>query len=143
MLDEKANSVSSELLSENSEPRIQKVIKEKLQFLSGNNPMNEKIMEDKAFETLLNYTFELIKNGEVPKGMKPFSKLQISNEHIRYAYYLIHGELHSTRKVRNYYIDFLHSAFRQFSCEKSTTKTKFSKKPSNYQSDIDLMLRAR
>lgn len=114
---------------------------ELLNFMSGVNIYNVKIMEDKDFSRLLRYTHELIENEKVPNGIIKIPKINISNIMIRYTYYLIHQANHGTTHIKDVYIDFLHGVFYQFKdVQKSTTKTKFSTRPSSYKSDMKMML---
>lgn len=113
---------------------------ELLNFMSGVNIHNVKIMADKDFARLLRYTHELIEFDKVPPGIIQIPQINISNIMIRYTYYLIHRAIHGTTRIKDVYIDFLHDVFFQFmDVQKSTTKTKFSVKPNYYESDLEKM----
>lgn len=116
------------------------IAKDYLKFLSGINIHGHKIMETEQFEKLIDYTNYLIENDQLPNPIKPFSKINISNEFLRYTFYLIHRELYGTRPIKDVFIDFLHDVFSQFkNTAKSTTKTKFSIEPTHYSTDSKLI----
>lgn len=119
-------------------PQQQKNTAQKLiNFLSGYNLKNEKIMPDDNFARLSNYIAALIDNGTLPANIQPIPQTGVSSEYLRYTFYLIHKELYTTRPIRPEWIDLLHAVFVQFNnSEKETTRKKFSKKPDHYDSDI-------
>jgi len=119
-----------------------KVAKEILNYLSGRNIQQEKIMSDQDFNKMINYTFHLIETDDIPPEIKRIPQIGVSNELLRYTYYLIHKSLYGTRRIHSTWITFLHSVFGQFSNTKTeTTRTKFSKKPPMYQADMNKMSR--
>lgn len=110
---------------------------EHLKFMGGANVQQEKIMQDNDFKRMMDYTYHLIETGKLPKDIKEIPQVNISTQHIRYTYYIIHKNLYGTKGIKKEWIDFLHKVFKQFSnTEKKTTKTKFSTKPQNYDSDM-------
>lgn len=116
--------------------------KEYLKILTGNNPQGQKIMSDHDFQRLSGYVDGLIESECLPVNIKPISQIDFPNGHIRYLFYLIHKELYTTKKIKGYFIDFLHAVFEQFAkAEKRTTKTKFSVKPGSWERDIQVMNR--
>ncbi|AYL94260.1 hypothetical protein [Mucilaginibacter celer] len=107
-----------------------------LYFFSGYNFSGHKIMSADNYELLLRYVAAFLKDESVSADIKPLVQLNISNEFIRYTFYLIHKELFGTRQIRPSMIRFIHTVFSQFSgTELTTTKTKFSVKPKLYDSD--------
>jgi len=113
---------------------------ELLKFMSGVNIQNIQIMSDAEFTRMMRYTYELIEKEELPVGIIPIPHTHISTQIIRYTFYLIHKSIYGTSRIKDVWIDFLHSVFKQFeSAQKTTTKTKFSKKPSLYDSDLKKM----
>lgn len=119
-------------------PQEQKTTAHKLlYFLSGHNLKNEKIMSDNDFARLVQYVENLIDTGIVPADIKPIYTLNISNEYLRYTFYLIHKQLYSTRPIRPEWINLLHSVFSQFeNVMFETTRKKFSTAPLHYDSDL-------
>jgi len=110
---------------------------EHLKFMSGANVQQEKIMQDNDFKRMMEYSYHLIETGKLPTDIKQIPQINIPTQHIRYTYYIIHKNLYGTKGIKKEWIDFLHKVFKQFSnTEKKTTKTKFSTKPQNYDSDM-------
>jgi len=119
-----------------------KVAREMLNFLSGRNIQQEKIMSDQDFTKMINYTFHLIESDDIPPDIKKIPQVGVSNEFVRYTYYSIHKVLYGTHRIHPSWIEFLHSVFTQFSnTSPNTTRTKFSKKPPMYQADMNKMSR--
>ncbi|HEY5507978.1 MAG TPA: hypothetical protein VIK29_04835, partial [Paludibacter sp.] len=119
-------------------PQEQKTTARKLlNFLSGHNLKNEKIMSDTDFARLVQYVENLIDTGNVPADIKPIYTISISNEYLRYTFYLIHKQLYSTRPIRPEWINLLHAVFSQFeNVVFETTRKKFSTVPLHYDSDL-------
>lgn len=115
---------------------------EHLSFLSGHNRMNEKIMPDKEFKRLLEYTFYLIEKEKLPKDIISIPQIGFASNAIRYTFYKIHEYLYGTQSIKQDWINFLHEVFTQFkNTSKSTTKAKFSTKPPSYDADLNSMSR--
>lgn len=111
-----------------------------LGILSGRNLMGAEIMSKNNFDKLLIYMRHTIEYEKIPESISAIPQLGISTGFLRFTFYQIHKELYTTKSIRLYFIDFLHAVFRQFEGEnKKTTKTKFSEKPSSYDSDIERM----
>ncbi|MCR9065180.1 MAG: hypothetical protein NXI00_14505 [Cytophagales bacterium] len=105
-----------------------------LAFFKGTNEYNSKIMKDSDHDTLMDWVYELIETEKVPFIAPPLKQINLTNNMIRYTFYLIHKELYGTQKIKIAWIDFIHKAFTQFQgTETSTTKTKFSTKPAKYE----------
>lgn len=84
-----------------------------LDYLKGNSQKREKILSDEDFEILIKYTTELIQQEQVPVISKQLHP-KISNELIRFTYWVLHKELYTTRKIRNYFYDFVKAVFSNF-----------------------------
>ncbi|MBL7473086.1 hypothetical protein [Robertkochia sediminum] len=111
-----------------------------LNFFSGDNIKNTKIMAGEDYLRLLHYVDHLIEHCSVPEKVKSIPQIGVTSEYIRYTFYLIHKELYTTRPVRDYFIDFIHLVFAQFKdISTKTTKTKFSAKPTHYEVDMKNM----
>lgn len=116
------------------------IANEILKYMSGVNINNEKIMETPQFNRMLAYTFQLIETNKVPSTINKIPQINISAETIRYTFYQIHKALYGIRPKRDEWIDFLHAVFYQFdNSEWNTTKTKFSVKPSLWDTDMKLL----
>lgn len=121
---------------------LKKVAEKYLAYLQGNNLQKSKIMQGNEYDRLLEYTFHLIEFETLPESIKKISQLNIPSGYIRYTYYLIHKELYTTKAIKNQWIDFLQQVFVEFKdTDWQTIKTKFSTKPSLYETDIQKMLR--
>lgn len=107
-----------------------------ISFMKDHNYANEKIMNDKDYDRLVKYVTYMIEYEAVPPKIERIPQINTSNEYIRYTFYLIHKALYTTKAKRNYFIHFLHNVFSQFqNTEWSTTNTKFSTKPNQYDKD--------
>jgi len=119
-----------------------KAAKEILNFMSGMNIRQENIMSAENFNRMINYTFHLIETDDIPPDIKTIPQIGVSNEFVRYSYYCIHKVLYGTHRIHPSWIEFLHAIFTQFSnTSPNTTRTKFSKKPPMYESDMRTMSR--
>jgi hypothetical protein len=135
-LDEKENTPPAPVKKGYSDSEKKEIATKYLNFFSGYNYSQRKIMTDDNYELLVQYLDAFLKDEVVPSGIKPLPQLDISNEFIRYTFYLIHKELYGTRQIRLSMIDFIHAVFSQFNgTELKTTKTKFSVVPVHYSTD--------
>ncbi len=111
-----------------------------LKHFNGHNVHQDKIMNEPDFNRLLEYTYYLIEHEQLPTEIKQIPKIQLSANHIRYTYYLMHQSFFGTTEIKPIWIDFLQKIFFQFSKQEwRTIKTKFSVKPSKYNHDIKVM----
>ncbi|MCC8423580.1 hypothetical protein [Mucilaginibacter sp. UR6-11] len=135
-LDKKENTPPVPVKKGYSDTEKKEIATKYLHFFSGYNYSHRKIMTDADYELLLHYFDEFLKDEAVPSGIRPLPQLAISNEFIRYTFYLIHKELYGTHQIRMPMIHFIHTVFSQFAgTEITTTKTKFSVKPKLYNND--------
>lgn len=111
---------------------------EHLKFMSGMNQQQIKIMSDDEFKRMMNYTYSFLETSKLPKGITPIPHTNISTEHIRYTYYIIHKQLFGKRRNKAEWVTFLHKVFKQFSnTSEQTTNTKFSVAPKSYHQDLE------
>lgn len=135
-LNKKDNAPPAPIKKKYSDTEQKEIATKYLHFFSGYNYNGYKIMTKGNYELLLQYVAAFLKDEVVPADMKPLAQLDISNEYIRYTFYLIHKELYGTRQIRMSMIQFIHAVFSQFAgTEITTTKTKFSVKPKLYDGD--------
>ncbi len=107
-------------------------------FLSGYDRLNKKIMSDESFIKLTEYINYLIETEALPVVIIPIPQTSLTNEYLRYTFYLIHKELYTTRPIRIEWIELLHSAFTQFkSVEIETSRKKFSSAPTHFDKDVE------
>jgi len=112
---------------------INKAIDEHLGYLTTSVPKGEIIMTYEEYVRLKNYISLLVINEEVPFIEYPFQKLNVTDQTIVYSFYLLHKELLGTKRIKDFFIDFLIKAFTQLQgYTASTIKTKFSVKPKRY-----------
>lgn len=112
-------------------------------FMKGKAVDGKRIMSEQSFNKLLLYVTELVNNEKLPSNIEPIPKTNLSQMMIRYTFYKIHKELYTTKSIREYFIEFLHTVFfKQFeNTTKTTTGKKFSKKPNMYDNDMQIMTR--
>ena len=112
---------------------IERAIDDNLSYLKSKNPKDELIMTDEDYVILKDLITAMIIYEEVPIIDTPFNRLSVSNQTIIYSFYKIHVQLFGTRRIRDYFIDFLKATFSQLgSYDYSTVKTKFSVKPNRF-----------
>lgn len=112
-----------------------KVIYDSLKPLSG-YWKREKIMNDEEFIRLVEYVNYLVFSEKTPQNITPIKQTKISNDFIRKTMQKLHFKFYGRRK-RQYWIDFIHMTFSQFSkTERTTTDKLFSSYKKTY--DLDL-----
>lgn len=111
-----------------------------LKPLRGNNFVNQKIMTNKEFERLLNYTLHLVEHEALPSKIVPITPTQIPTQFIRKTYQLLHQKLYGKNR-REYWFDFLYRVFEQFSdVALATTKKHFTSYTGNFEQDRKKLL---
>ena len=82
-------------------------------YMKGLNEQKEKIFSDEDFNLLIEYTTELIEQEKIPVVEK---KLQpkISNDLLRFSYWVLHKELYTTKRIKPYFYDFVQVVFLNF-----------------------------
>ena len=107
-------------------------------FLSGYDRFNKKIMSEDSFSRLTTYINTLIDTESLPEDIIPIPQTALTNEYLRYTFYLIHKELYTTRPIRQNWIELLKLVFTQFKdVETETIRKKFSTPPTHYDKDIE------
>lgn len=113
-----------------------KIAKAHLNFLTGHNLQNEKIMTDDDYNSLLQYVTSFLTIKVVPVVTNRI-RTNISQDYLRYTFYRIYKDLHLKQPPRDSWVSLLHAIFLQFdNTTESTTSKKFSNKPDLYDSDI-------
>ncbi|WP_428231110.1 hypothetical protein [Flavobacterium sp.] len=82
-------------------------------YMKGNNEKREKILSDEDFQLLIKYTTELIKLESVPQIDKQLYP-KISNDLLRFSFWVLHKELYTTKRIRKYFYDFVKVIFLNF-----------------------------
>jgi hypothetical protein len=97
-------------------------------YMNGLNDKREKILSDEDFVLLIRYTTELINNeqiSEIDIKLQP----KISNDQLSFSYWVLHKKIYTTKRLRNYFYDFLINTFSNFeNMEKSSIKSTFGTK---------------
>ena len=123
-----------------SADKFKQQAQEALHHFSGYNTQHRKIMQDTDYNRLIEYTYYLIEHEQLPKQIKPIPQIDLSANHIRYTYYLMHKAFYTSNEIKSIWIDFLQKVFTQLSSQNwQTIKTKFSTKPPNYDHDLNAM----
>jgi hypothetical protein len=110
-------------------------IEKHLECFSGSIKGKGAIMSNEEYQRLLMLTMDLVSSDECPEIEKPFQKLPLSNEFIRYTYSRLHDELYPGKTINDNWVEFLHKAFKQFTGDTNTTKIKFRTYQKNYKQD--------
>ena len=126
-------------LSKRNVNDIMNAVRKRLDFFSGYNLKNEKIMKDEDYNTLIELIECFIVSKEIPslpKKMNP--NLMLS--YIRYTFYLLWNDINLNNPLRNSWVEFLHAVFDFKDTQPTTTSRKFSEQPKNYDNDIKHMI---
>ena len=95
-------------------------------------------MSEDSFSRLTTYINTLIDTESLPEDIIPIPQTALTNEYLRYTFYLIHKELYTTRPIRQNWIELLKLVFTQFKdVETETIRKKFSTPPTHYDKDIE------
>ncbi|RIJ48765.1 hypothetical protein D1614_09560 [Maribellus luteus] len=107
--------------------RLLKVL-EVLGYLNGAGINQQRILSDSDYKRMLFYTIQMVQKESVPIVDTPFEKLQISNELLRYSYYVLHVEIFGIQPRKHFFTDFLEATFIQMRGIDSLSD-KFAQKP--------------
>lgn len=82
-------------------------------YMNSFNEKREKILSAEDFELLIKYSSELIELECVPPIEKQLNP-KISNDLLRFSFWVLHKELYKTTRIRSYFYDFIHTVFLNF-----------------------------
>ncbi len=100
-----------------------------LGYLKGENDKSEKIMSDEEFDLMLGYVKFYISKKKEPNISKKIKKIKISNNLLRFTFWVLHKKLYTTRPIKESFINMMKSIFENFdNTELSTLKSKFGNK---------------
>ena len=106
------------------------LVSEIFEFLRGRNNAGLKIMSDAEYDRLIIAIREMKENESLPEVTPPFSKLNISNDLLKFCFYVLHKKLYGIKPQKPYFVPFLKKSFSQFNnMREETLKTKFSTPP--------------
>lgn len=94
-------------------------------YMKGLNERRESIFSEEDFNLLIKYTSELVEQEKIPVVEKQLEP-KISNDLLRFSYWVLHKELYTTKKIRPYFYDFVQTVFLNFKdSEISSIKSQF------------------
>lgn len=88
----------------------EEVIHSVIGYMKGKNEKQEVILSEDDYQLLLNYTSCLISNKEIPvitRKLKP----NMQNGALMFTFWVLHKELYTSTKIREYFYDFLKEVF--------------------------------
>lgn len=117
----------------------QQIARSHIEFLGGCNLQCLPIMSPKEYKNLIGYVNYLVEHEQVPPSIERIRPTNISKDHIKHTFYLIHKQLCGTNSFRDVIINFLIAVFQDFETKPtfSTMKTKFSVGPKSYYADVE------
>lgn len=98
------------------------------EYMKGENEKKDKILNDDEYQSLLMYITHLVEKEEVPKVIKQLQP-KISNDQLRFSFWVLHSELYTTKRKRKYFYYFIKDVFINFSnSEISSIENQFGTK---------------
>lgn len=105
----------------NDNPKSKEVlIYEIFSFMKGKNEKGEYILSEEEFELLIDSIRSLVSNEKLPSEFVQV-KPRISNDLIRFSFWVLHHELYTTKGIKPYFIGFIKNTFKNFN--ESTLKS--------------------
>lgn len=105
---------------------MQIIIISVLGYLKNNNDKRQKIMSDEQFNLMIEYVNFYVKNNTLPQSIKKLDSLNISNNLLRFTFWVLHKKLYTTNSIRQEFIQLVKQIFSDFdNWEESTLKRKF------------------
>lgn len=83
------------------------------EYMKGENEKKEKILNEQDYQLLLTYLIHLVEKEEVPHIVKQLQP-KISNDQLRFSFWVLHHELYTTKRKRKYFYDFIKEVFINF-----------------------------
>lgn len=97
-----------------------------LGYLKNNNDKRQKIMSDEQFNLMIEYVNFYVENNTLPQSIKKLDSLNISNNLLRFTFWVLHKKLYTTNSIRQEFIQLVKQIFSDFdNWEESTIKRKF------------------
>lgn len=97
-----------------------------LGYLKNNNDKRQKIMSDEQFNLMIKYVNFYVENNTFPQNIKKLDSLNISNNLLRFTFWVLHKKLYTTNSIRQEFIQLIKQIFSDFdNWEESTLKRKF------------------
>ncbi|MFV0566845.1 MAG: hypothetical protein ACK5NB_13555 [Flavobacteriaceae bacterium] len=99
-----------------------------LSYMKGKNEKQQIILNEEDYNLLIEYTTHLIEKEEVPEVSKQLEP-KLSNDLIRFSFWVLHKEIYTTKEIRKYFYDFIKIVFEKFKGnEISSIKSQFGTK---------------
>lgn len=97
-----------------------------LGYMKNNNDKRQKIMSDEQFNLMIEYVNFYVENNTLPQSIKKLDSLNISNNLLRFTFWVLHKKLYTTNSIRQEFIQLVKQIFSDFdNWEESTLKRKF------------------
>lgn len=84
-----------------------------LDYMKGLNEKQSKILTDEDYNLLIEYTTHLIEKEEVPEILK-ILKPDLIKDTIRFSFWVLHHEIYTTKRIKNYFYNFIKLVFEKF-----------------------------
>jgi hypothetical protein len=105
------------------------IITSVLGYLKNNNEKRQKIMLDEQFNLMIEYVDYYVENNTIPQNIKKLDSLNISNNLLRFTFWVLHKKLYTTNSIRQEFIQLIKQIFSDFdNWEVNTLKIKFGNK---------------
>lgn len=97
-------------------------------FMNGTNENRQPIMPENEYHLMIKYIVTFIEDERVPVISQQINKTNISNDLLRFLFYILHKKAFGTRPRRPNFYTFIKTAFKQFD---DVTETVLHRKFSN------------
>lgn len=110
-------------------------------FFQGKNEQGERIMSDRDYTQMTEYINILVDREEKPTIEHRLNP-KLDNGIITFAFWVLHRELYTTKKIRKYFLEFLKEAFTNFDDVKpESLRSSFGRKTKLVQNHLPPVLR--
>lgn len=82
-------------------------------YMKGKNEKQELILSNEDYQTLVEYITHLVLHDEVPVVPRKLVP-NLTNDVIRFTFWVLHRELYTTKRLRTHFYDFLKAVFAKF-----------------------------
>ncbi|RMZ60365.1 hypothetical protein D1632_05350 [Chryseobacterium nematophagum] len=83
------------------------------EYMKGKNEKGQVILNEQDYQLLLTYITDLVIKEEVPHIVKQLQP-KISNDQLRFSFWVLDHELYTTKRKRKYFYDFIKEVFINF-----------------------------
>lgn len=127
----KRYSFKGSLISINKESITpEELVKSIFSFMKGFNEARQQIMPEGEYNLMIGYIVAFIKEDKAPYIEKKLGKTNISNELLRFLFWVLHHEYYGTLRIKDNFFEFMKITFKQLEdYEEATLKRKFATKP--------------